>query len=47
MTQDEDALEEFEQQKQEDLEGQVGKQVAKVEIKQGWGEWAGEGVDNS
>ena len=25
----------------------VGKKVEKVVIKQGWGSWAGEGVDNS
>ena len=47
VTQDEDALEEFEKQKEEDVEGNVGKKIPTVVVKQGWNEWAGEGVDTS
>jgi U3 small nucleolar RNA-associated protein 14 len=38
---------EFEQEKQEDIEHTLGKKVAKTEVRQGWGEWAGSGVDQS
>jgi len=47
VTQEEDALEEFEREKDEEIEKNLGSKVKKPEIRQGWGEWAGEGVDNS
>jgi len=47
VTQEEDALEEFEKEKNEEIEGTLGKSVKMPEIKKGWNEWAGDGVDNS
>lgn len=47
VTQEENALEEFEKEKDDEIEDLVGSKVQKVDIKQGWGEWAGAGVDNS
>jgi hypothetical protein len=47
VTQEEDALNEFEQEKNAEIENVLGEQVKKPEIRQGWGEWAGQGVDNS
>ena len=47
VTQEDEALEEFEQKKDVEVEGQVGKSVAKKTLMQGWGTWAGDGVDNS
>ena len=47
VTQEEDALEEFEKDKDQEIEDLVGSKVQKVDVKQGWGEWAGTGVDNS
>ena len=42
-----DAYEEFEQEKDEQIENQIGKSVQRTTIKQGWGTWAGDGVDSS
>jgi len=36
-----DAEEEFENEKATEIEHTLGKKVAKPDIKQGWGEWAG------
>jgi len=47
VTQDEDALEEFDREKDEEIEDLLGSKVQNVDVKQGWGEWAGDGVDNS
>jgi len=47
VTQEDEALEEFEREKDEEIEKVLGEHVKKPEIRQGWGEWAGEGVDNS
>ena len=47
VTQEEDAMEEFEKEKQGDIEGQIGTKVKKVDIHRGWNEWAGDGVDTS
>ena len=47
VTQEEDEIEEFEKEKEEEVEEIVGSKVAKQTIMQGWGSWAGEGVDNS
>jgi len=47
VTQVDDAAEEFEREKNEEVEQTIGKSVARTTIKQGWGTWAGEGVDNS
>lgn len=40
-------MDEFEQEKEEEIEENIGGKVAKQVIKQGWGEWAGSGVDQS
>ena len=40
-------MDEFEQKKDVEVENQVGKSVAKKTLMQGWGTWAGDGVDNS
>ena len=45
VTQDDEAIEDFEKGKDQDIEGRLGKAVPKEVIKQGWNEWAGEGVD--
>lgn len=42
-----EAEDEFEQEKEADVEGHLGQTVKKVDVKQGWGEWAGAGVDMS
>lgn len=47
VTQEDEALEEFEKEKNQEIEDLLGSKVQKVEVKQGWGEWAGAGVDNS
>ena len=47
VTQVEDAYDEFENEKDAQVEGQIGKSVQRTTIKQGWGSWAGDGVDNS
>lgn len=47
VTQEEDAIAEFEKEKDEELNENIEKKVAKVEIKMGWNSWAGEGVDTS
>lgn len=47
VTQEEDAYEEFEKDKDVQIETQIGKSVKKTTIRQGWGSWAGEGIDNS
>ena len=47
VTQEEEAYEDFEQEKDNQVENQIGKSVERKTIKQGWGSWAGDGVDNS
>ena len=47
VTQDDDALDDFEKEKEQDIEGQLGKKVKAEVVKQGWNEWAGQGVDMS
>ena len=47
VTQEDEAMDEFEQKKDVEVENQVGKSVAKKTLMQGWGTWAGDGVDNS
>lgn len=42
-----EAHDEFEQEKEVEVEEQVGSSVRKVDVRQGWGEWAGHGVDMS
>ena len=42
-----EAVDEFEQEKQADIEETLAKKIAKPDIKQGWGQWAGSGVDES
>lgn len=41
------AAEEFEADKNRDIEEQLDKKVQRPDIKQGWGDWAGAGVDES
>ena len=38
---DDEALDEFEKEKDEEVEEQLGKSVKAVEVKRGWNEWAG------
>ena len=45
VTQSKEAMEEFEQEKENEVELQLGNSVAKPDLKQGWGEWAGAGVN--
>ena len=47
VTHADDAVEEFEQEKDQEVATQIGKSVQRTTIKQGWGSWAGDGVDNS
>ena len=47
VTQEEEAYDEFEKDKDQQIATQIGSKVAKTVIKQGWGTWAGDGVDNS
>ena len=47
VTEDENAvMEQFEQEKHKELENELGTQVNVPEVKRGWNEWAGDGVDN-
>ena len=47
VTQEDDEIEEFEKDKEQEVEGVVGSKVEKKTVLQGWGSWAGDGVDNS
>lgn len=47
VTQAEDELEAFEKEKEEEVENEYGKKVPQKTVLQGWGSWAGEGVDNT
>lgn len=42
-----DALEEFEREKEQEVEEHLGSKVKQVDVRQGWGEWAGSGVDTT
>jgi len=42
-----DALDDFEQEKEAEVEDHLGSSVKKADLKQGWGEWAGKGVDQT
>ena len=42
-----DAADDFEQEKHDEVEHDLGSKVQRQDIKQGWGEWAGSGVDTS
>lgn len=47
VTEDENAvMEQFEHEKHKELENELGAQVKVPEVKRGWNEWAGDGVDN-
>lgn len=41
---DNEVMEQFEKEKQQEIEKDLGGQVPKQEIKRGWNEWAGAGV---
>lgn len=41
------AIEEFEAEKNREIEEQLDKKVQRPDIKQGWGDWAGAGIDES
>lgn len=46
VTQDEqEAVDEFEKEKDMEIEKELGKKIEVPLIKQGWGEWAGDGVN--
>ena len=47
VTQVDDAFDDFEKDKDKEVANQIGKSVVRSTIKQGWGSWAGNGVDNS
>ena len=47
VTQMDEAYEEFEQEKDREVVDQIGKSVQRTTVKQGWGSWAGDGIDNS
>ena len=47
VTQMDEAYEEFEQEKDKEVVDQIGKSVQRTTVKQGWGSWAGDGIDNS
>lgn len=47
VTQAEDAYDEFEKEKDEQIEKKIGSKFVKTTIKQGWGTWAGDGVDTA
>ena len=40
-----EAEDEFEREKEVEVEQELGNKVKKVDLRQGWGEWAGSGVD--
>ena len=46
MTSAKEAEEEFEKEKEQEIEDELGSKVPKPELKQGWGEWAGIGVNS-
>jgi len=47
VTEDENAvMEQFEQEKQNEIAKEIGGQVSVPVVKQGWNEWAGSGVNN-
>lgn len=47
VTEDANAvMEQFEKEKNAEIEGQLGSQVKVQEVKKGWNEWAGEGVSD-
>jgi U3 small nucleolar RNA-associated protein 14 len=46
ITQDEqEAIEEFEKEKDEQVENELGKKVEVPKVARGWNEWAGDGVN--
>ena len=48
ITQDEhEAIEEFEKAKEEQVVGELGKQVEAPKVARGWNEWAGDGVNET
>ena len=40
-------MEQFEKEKENDIEGQLGEKVKMTEVKKGWNAWAGDGVNET
>lgn len=48
ITQDEqEAIEDFEKKKDQQVENELGKQVAAPKVARGWNDWAGDGINES
>ena len=47
MTEDDNAvIDQFEKEKEAEIEGELGQQVKAPEVKKGWNSWTGEGISD-